>query len=234
MNAAAWEASKALLIPCKNCGRTFAPDRLPVHMKSCREAKPGMAAQSPTPSDYSTKTKTTSKPAGPVYIICFICGQKYGSKSIDIHEPQCLDKWKIENAKLPKKQQRPVPIRPDRSGMVKGDGNVDMDAMNEAAWQASKLQLLECENCGRRFQSDRLPVHQRSCRPGNTAKKVQPLPVSNSSASSIDSIRLGPAGGKTGLVDSNSQIENSNDFYKNNFYQLIFLKCAKEYMSKSY
>ena len=29
--------------------------------------------------------------------------------------------------------------------------------MNEAAWQASKLQLLECENCGRKFAPDRLP-----------------------------------------------------------------------------
>ena len=37
-----------------------------------------------------------------------------------------------------------------------------MDAMNEAAWQASKAQLIECENCGRRFQPDRLGVHQRS------------------------------------------------------------------------
>lgn len=44
--------------------------------------------------------------------------------------------------------------------------------MNEAAWQASKLQLVECENCGRRFQPDRLMVHQRSCKPGNTAKRV--------------------------------------------------------------
>lgn len=37
MNDAAWEASKASLVQCKNCGRRFATDRLPVHMKSCRE-----------------------------------------------------------------------------------------------------------------------------------------------------------------------------------------------------
>ena len=54
MNEAAWEASKALLIQCKNCGRRFATDRLPVHMKSCKEPKPGMKNnQSPSPSDNS-------------------------------------------------------------------------------------------------------------------------------------------------------------------------------------
>lgn len=37
--------------------------------------------------------------------------------------------------------------------------------MNEAAWEASKSQLLPCNNCGRRFAPDRLPVHQRSCKP---------------------------------------------------------------------
>ena len=44
--------------------------------------------------------------------------------------------------------------------------------MNEAAWEASKAQLIPCEHCGRKFQPDRLQVHQRSCKPGNTAKKV--------------------------------------------------------------
>jgi hypothetical protein len=45
---------------------------------------------------------------------------------------------------------------------ISSSGAYDMDAMNEAAWQASKAQLIECENCGRRFQPDRLGVHQRS------------------------------------------------------------------------
>lgn len=109
--------------------------------------------------------------------------------------------------------------------MVLTGGGVDMDAMNDAAWEASKLQLIECENCGRRFQPDRLPVHQRSCRPGNTSKRVpassdkgsidgdynqmarknstgskaqqnSSKPISNPSGSSIDTIQLGAGPGK--------------------------------------
>ena len=37
--------------------------------------------------------------------------------------------------------------------------------MNELAWEASKAQLIPCGNCGRKFAPDRLPVHQRSCKP---------------------------------------------------------------------
>lgn len=37
--------------------------------------------------------------------------------------------------------------------------------MNEAAWQSAQAQLIPCQNCGRKFAPDRLPVHQRSCKP---------------------------------------------------------------------
>jgi hypothetical protein len=107
-----------------------------------------------------------------VYVLCYLCGRKYGTQSIEIHEPQCLEKWKIENANLPKNLRRPVPIKPAAMNISAG-GAYDLDAANEAAYEAAKLQLIPCENCGRRFQSDRLPVHQRSCKPGNVAKKVK-------------------------------------------------------------
>ena len=40
MNEAAWENAKNQLIPCENCGRRFAPDRLDVHQRVCKP-KPG-------------------------------------------------------------------------------------------------------------------------------------------------------------------------------------------------
>nr|CAD7404908.1 unnamed protein product [Timema poppensis] len=40
-NQFAWESSQASLVPCENCGRTFAPDRLEVHQRSCKTPLPG-------------------------------------------------------------------------------------------------------------------------------------------------------------------------------------------------
>ncbi|RCN41697.1 hypothetical protein ANCCAN_12367 [Ancylostoma caninum] len=49
-------------------------------------------------------------PKPPVF--CYICGRQYGSLSIAIHEPKCLEKFHIENNKLPKNQRRSEPKRP--------------------------------------------------------------------------------------------------------------------------
>nr|CAD7573558.1 unnamed protein product [Timema californicum] len=44
---------------------------------------------------------------------CYLCGREFGSLSIAIHEPQCLNKWHLENSKLPTHQRRPEPVKPD-------------------------------------------------------------------------------------------------------------------------
>ena len=49
----------------------------------------------------------------PPTIICYICGREYGTKSIAIHEPQCLKKWHNENNLLPKELRRPEPKKPE-------------------------------------------------------------------------------------------------------------------------
>ena len=36
LNEAAWQSSQDQLIPCERCGRTFLPDRLEVHLRSCK------------------------------------------------------------------------------------------------------------------------------------------------------------------------------------------------------
>ncbi|KFW80484.1 Zinc finger protein 474, partial [Manacus vitellinus] len=35
-NEAAYQSAQAQLVPCGNCGRTFFPERLPVHERCCR------------------------------------------------------------------------------------------------------------------------------------------------------------------------------------------------------
>ncbi|WAQ96540.1 ZN474-like protein, partial [Mya arenaria] len=138
INEAAWQSTQSQLISCGNCGRTFVPNMLSVHQRGLKQPKQGAKG-------------------GPQTVVCHICGREFGSKSIAIHEPQCLEKWKVENSKLPKGQRRPLPKKPD--------GGMSREEMNDLAWENAKAQLIPCENCGRRFASDRLPVHQRSCKP---------------------------------------------------------------------
>uniref|UniRef100_A0A8C7BU85 C2HC/C3H-type domain-containing protein n=1 Tax=Neovison vison TaxID=452646 RepID=A0A8C7BU85_NEOVI len=113
----------------------------------------------------------------PGFRVCYICGREFGSQSIAIHEPQCLEKWRIENSKLPKNLRRPEPSKPQPLG---GSGSYDLQAVNEAAFQSSQAQLLPCEYCGRTFLPDRLPVHQRSSQP--SGPKIQDLTLGSKDA----------------------------------------------------
>ena len=61
----------------------------------------------------------------PKAVICYICGRGYGTKSIPIHLKACKKKWKIVQAKLPKKQRRPVPIEPRGFGHMIGKKNMN-------------------------------------------------------------------------------------------------------------
>ncbi|XP_046549879.1 zinc finger protein 474-like [Haliotis rubra] len=170
MNEAAWKSAQANLVPCPNCGRTFNPDRLQVHLRACKpkNGTPNMSSQTLNgPSEGgppASKSGFSGQPPaqkGPRTVVCYICGREFGTKSLPIHEPQCLEKWKIENQKLPKELRRPIPKKPQ----AVGGGRLTRDQMNEAAWEASKAQLVPCPNCGRTFAPDRLAVHQRACRP---------------------------------------------------------------------
>ncbi|KAM3936462.1 zinc finger protein 474-like [Leptodactylus fuscus] len=182
-NEAAWQSSQSQLLPCGNCGRTFLPDRLIVHQRSCKPNGKNVESQHSTANKTLTnpnslpESRTASKfsnamnphnPVKPRTLICYICGREFGTKSLPIHEPKCLEKWKIENDRLPKGQRRPVPQKP-QVDLSKG---TSLELQNEASWQSFKDQLLPCSNCGRTFASDRLIVHQRSCKPkaGSSSK----------------------------------------------------------------
>nr|XP_012644023.1 zinc finger protein 474 isoform X2 [Microcebus murinus] len=174
-------ASPVQLVPCLNCGRTFAPDRLLVHQRSCKaqargprdqnltlESKgslkePTNPQQQRTMAEPSVADKTTMIRRPPT-IVCYICGREYGTKSISIHEPQCLKKWHNENNLLPKELRRPEPKKTEVR-TITAKGFYDLDALNEAAWTSAQSQLVPCDICGRTFLPDRLIVHQRSCKP---------------------------------------------------------------------
>lgn len=164
MNDAAWKSAQSQLIPCDTCGRTFAPDRLAVHKRSCNKSKGKPAAATSTQRE-STFTRNEPKasaptraPQKPRTVFCYICGREFGSKSISIHEPQCMKKWEIENEKLPRNMRRPMPVKPQA---LPGGGSYNY---SEAAYEAAQSNLVPCPGCGRTFLPDRLEVHMRSCK----------------------------------------------------------------------
>ncbi|KAK8382363.1 hypothetical protein O3P69_015354 [Scylla paramamosain] len=65
---------------------------------------PGDRAISPA----SAMTSSPMRPPG--FRECYVCQREYGSRSIEIHEPQCLEKWRARNASLPKSRLRTLPL----------------------------------------------------------------------------------------------------------------------------
>ena len=116
---------------------------------------------------------SSSPPRPPPFVICYLCGRKYGTKSVAIHEPHCIKKWHAENKKLPKHLRRKMPTKPDYSKLNSGDFDGDyIEEMNQASYKAAQEQLIPCGNCGRTFLPDRLQVHQKSCTVDNPMKKA--------------------------------------------------------------
>lgn len=134
--------------------------------------QPPPAARQPPPAREqppAAREPRDESPRRPIEIICYLCGRKFGSRSIGIHEPQCLGKWRSENAKLPPQMRRKTPTKPEilktfDPSASRRQLEDAMDAMGKAAYESFQQQLCPCPVCGRRFAPDRLIVHQRSCK----------------------------------------------------------------------
>ena len=165
-NEAAFQSFQAQLLPCESCSRTFLPDQLLVHQRSCKQKVEGPRTPSPDRSDDLAGLKKASSgiTTRPRTVICYICGREFGTLSLPIHEPQCLEKWKIENDRLPREFRQPLPQKPQP---------LPTGQPNHAGPRQS--QLVSCPNCSRTFAPDCLPVHQRSCKAQPSGLKFQDL-----------------------------------------------------------
>lgn len=170
-NAAAFQSAQAQLLPCEACGRTFLPDRLLVHQRSCKPGGERPPAPDPNSSDDRTGLKEA---AGGVparrRTLCYICSREFGTLSLPIHEPKCLEKWKIENDRLPRELRRPLPRKPQPlpTGQPSQEG-------------PSQVQLVPCPNCSQTFSPDHLLLHRRSCKAQPSGPQVQNLTLGSES-----------------------------------------------------
>ena len=124
----------------------------------------------------------------PPFVICHLCGRKYGTKSISIHIPQCQEKWEAENRKLPKQLRRTLPTQPNYEVLRSGKFNPRaVEDLNAQAFESSKAQLIPCKHCGRTFYPEKLPIHLRSCTADNPSRpppsSAPPVKSSNTSTS---------------------------------------------------
>jgi len=57
------------------------------------------SSDSGTGKEISSSDARFSLSSNPNLKVCYICGREYGSRSLKIHEPQCLKKWRLANPK---------------------------------------------------------------------------------------------------------------------------------------
>ena len=187
---------------CGHCGREIAADQIVVHSRMCKPKsqvstgsitfptlptvlRTESVSSTCTISDMESRPKVIKKPPS---VVCYICGREYGTRSIEIHEPQCLKKWKIENSRLPISERKPLPRktekRPKLARVVSTDSSVTVQSLPQGrgiypnemiegyfqhCYAEFQKELLPCRKCGRTFAPERHVKHIRNC-------NAKPLP----------------------------------------------------------
>jgi hypothetical protein len=156
------------LSKCDGCGRTFKPESLKIHIKSCKGAKAsdkggstasgshlgdamggGMGGGMNGSTGGSAKRKSSKSPnRGPKTLQCFICGKGFMQRSIRIHVTQCKDKYKKESINLGVK--RKLPIEPEELEELIAMDTMSMELLDEynkkAAASYNDGGLMKCPN----------------------------------------------------------------------------------------
>ncbi|XP_050305951.1 uncharacterized protein LOC126743062 isoform X2 [Anthonomus grandis grandis] len=184
-NQLAWESSQATLVPCLNCGRTFFPDRLEVHQRSCKaQLTTNKTTSNDTLSSSSTASSmsqsqnsepSSSSSGKPPSVQCYICGKMFGTHSIKIHEKSCLKKWHVENESLPYDMRSPAPVRPSSVNnkapphflKEEAHGNQSettrSSTKEERPTSGTKSPLFPCYLCGKLFTVNSIYIHEPQC-----------------------------------------------------------------------
>ena len=157
--------------PAAQINKTETSTRPPALGNSTRS--PGIPSGLGSPSGTSSKVKGPSGP--PRTLVCFLCGQQFGSSSLKIHQPQCYKKkhaqW-LKGGQVGPEPQDPSKTQAGEAAVGVASGGMSIEEFNEQQYKTFTANMAQCEHCGRRFNPDRLAVHQRSCKPGSTAKPI--------------------------------------------------------------
>ena len=180
---------------CDRCGRVVATDRVKVHSRLCKPETHGKVKTSsvkfPSACNLLKVEQTNRHPKmavkKPPTVVCYICGREYGTKSISIHEPQCLKRFETENRKLPINKRKPLPKKlvEDNTKVARFVSMEDemvvisaqpadhypykdlvdetMDFIFQQCYSDFERELVPCKRCGRKFAPDRHKIHEPKC-----------------------------------------------------------------------
>ncbi|KAH0949479.1 hypothetical protein HN011_005313 [Eciton burchellii] len=146
-NIAAWEQSQEQLLPCAKCGRTFLPERLPVHERSCKAIPKNSEAKLER-----LFTSAITRNVMPPTVLCRICGRNFGTRSIKIHEPQCSRRRQTQNNSANNPQ--------DNHSAAQNNSQENPPSMYP---DLSQKKTITCYICGRDFGTSSITIHEPQC-----------------------------------------------------------------------
>lgn len=179
---------------CKTCHKVIARDRVGVHQRLCKSPQMTTGVVQ-IPSTHNLLRVNNKKPVQapvqsrtpckPPTVACYICGREYGSKSLSIHEPQCLKKFNTQNDKLPINERLPLPKKNRASAVarvvlreeeqivtpslpegiyknVPEEGGL-VQQFFEHCYSEFEKDLIPCKKCGRTFAPERHVKHEPTC-----------------------------------------------------------------------
>ena len=178
-------------VPCEHCGKEIAADRVMVHSRRCKPTSQMSTENITFPTiprvlRTESESSTVSEPGAqvvnkPPSVVCYICGREYGTKSIAIHQPQCLKKWKIANSQLPINYRKPLPRKLDNKRKLvrlpSTESSMTVQRLPERreipdevvegyfqhCYAEFEKDLLPCKKCGRTFAPERHVKHIANC-----------------------------------------------------------------------
>ena len=73
---------------------------------------PAAAAVPTAPPEPATEPPPSPRARPPAYVDCYVCGRQFGSHSVALHVPRCLQRWRATNDALPASQRTAEPQPP--------------------------------------------------------------------------------------------------------------------------
>ena len=190
-------STRGSVTQCRECGEVISTEGLTLHRQTCKPsprtvARGEIVFPSLSSSQRSCVTTTTNNTPNsprvgqnfrpskvtrkPPTVVCYICGKEYGTRSISIHEPQCLNRFEIDNRKLPVNERKPLPkksITRDAAPLSLQRALVETyrsDVLHDVAdqyfqycYQEWERDLIPCKKCGRKFAPERHVKHSPKC-----------------------------------------------------------------------